>query len=46
MEVSGRKICLVGNVIPAKSHICAFFNNKEEEHRTLLPFIRDGLADG
>jgi MEDS: MEthanogen/methylotroph, DcmR Sensory domain len=32
---------------PAETrHVCAFFNNDEEEYRVLLPFIRDGLSCG
>src|SRR6185437_5773597 len=27
-------------------HICAFFHNREEEYRTLLPFIKDGFECG
>lgn len=27
-------------------HVCAFFNNDDEEYRVLLPFIRDGLQCG
>lgn len=27
-------------------HVCAFFHNKDEEARTLGPFIREGLAAG
>lgn len=27
-------------------HVCAFFNNDEEEYRVLLPFIKDGLQCG
>ena len=26
-------------------HVCAFFNNVDEQQRVLLPFIRDGFAD-
>jgi hypothetical protein len=27
-------------------HVCAFFNNEEEEYRVLLPFIKDGFECG
>lgn len=27
-------------------HICAFFSSPEEEYRVLLPFVKDGLAEG
>ena len=29
-----------------RHHLCAFFHDKEEEFRTLLPFVVDGLAAG
>ena len=29
-----------------RHHLCAFFHDKDEEFRTLLPFIVDGLAAG
>ena len=27
-------------------HVCAFFNDDDEEYRVLLPFIREGFACG
>jgi hypothetical protein len=36
VHIAGRPL---GNV----RHICAFFHNKEEEHRTLIDFIKEGL---
>jgi hypothetical protein len=27
-------------------HICAFFNDEEEEYRVLLPFVREGIGRG
>jgi hypothetical protein len=44
MAESDNEIHAAGRVINARGHICAFFHNKEEEFRTLLPFILDGLA--
>lgn len=29
-----------------RHHLCAFFHDKDEEFRTLLPFVIDGLAAG
>ena len=29
-----------------RHHLCAFFRNEDEEYRTLLPFIVNGLAEG
>jgi hypothetical protein len=32
--------------IEENSHICAFFHDREEQYRTMLPFMIDGLARG
>src|ERR1700731_1936264 len=37
---------LAGSVLDRSRHVCAFFHNKEEEYRVLLPFIREGFDDG
>jgi MEDS: MEthanogen/methylotroph, DcmR Sensory domain len=39
-------ISLAGSQLGQTRHVCAFFNNDEEEYRTLLPFIKDGLKCG
>jgi len=39
-------IALAGSRLGETRHVCAFFNNDEEEYRVLLPFIRDGLKSG
>ena len=39
-------ISLAGSQLGQTRHICAFFNNDEEEYRVLLPFIKDGLQCG
>jgi hypothetical protein len=46
MATSDRKINLAGTVLNGSRHFCAFFHNKEEELRTLLPFILEGLGAG
>jgi hypothetical protein len=46
MATSERKINLAGTVLNGSGHFCAFFHNREEELRTLLPFILEGLAAG
>ena len=33
-------------MLAARPHICAFFNHPDEEYRTLLPFIKEGLESG
>jgi hypothetical protein len=37
---------LVGSMPDDTRHICAFFNDDDEEYRVLLPFIREGFAMG
>src|SRR5271167_4396040 len=39
-------ISLAGSHLGETRHVCAFFNNDEEEYRVLLPFIKDGLQTG
>jgi hypothetical protein len=39
-------ISLAGSQLAEVRHVCAFFNNDDEEYRVLLPFIKDGLACG
>ena len=39
-------ISLAGSQLSHTRHVCAFFNNDEEEYRVLLPFIKDGLKSG
>src|SRR5580704_2800885 len=39
-------ISLAGSQLAETRHVCAFFNNDEEEYRVLLPFIKDGLESG
>jgi len=41
---SRRPIWLAGSALGDRCHVCAFFNNREEEYRVLLPFVQDGLA--
>jgi len=46
MATSDGRIDLAGTVVNGSRHFCAFFHNKDEELRTLLPFIREGLDAG
>ncbi len=39
-------ISLAGSRLGDVRHVCAFFNNDEEEYRVLLPFIKDGFGSG
>jgi hypothetical protein len=44
--VERREIKLAGASLGRSRHICAFFKDKDEEHRVLLPFIKDGFEEG
>src|SRR5258706_8178682 len=46
MAASDKRLNLAGTVVDGSRHFCAFFHNKDEELRTLLPFILEGLAAG
>jgi hypothetical protein len=46
MPKNPRPISFAGVELDCTRHICAFFNSEEEEYRSLLPFIKDGLASG
>jgi hypothetical protein len=35
-----------GSVLGDFRHVCAFFSSADDEYRTMLPFMRDGLAAG
>src|SRR5580704_810511 len=39
-------ISFAGSQLGENRHVCAFFNDDEEEYRVLLPFIKDGLKSG
>jgi hypothetical protein len=41
-----RQVRLAGAALGRSRHVCAFFNSKDEEYRVLLPFIKEGLAQG
>src|SRR5207244_1002515 len=41
-----KQVRLAGSVLDRKRHVCAFFHNKEEEYRVLLPFIKEGFEQG
>jgi hypothetical protein len=39
-------IRFAGSSLDEERHVCAFFNNDEDEYRVLLPFIKDGFDCG
>jgi hypothetical protein len=46
MKNAPAPISLAGSQLREARHVCAFFNNDEEEYRVLLPFIKDGFKSG
>jgi hypothetical protein len=42
----GRPIYLGGVALGDRCHVCAFFRDREEEHRVLLPFVLEGVERG
>jgi len=46
MKKSTAPISLAGFQLAEVRHVCAFFNNADEEYRVLLPFIKDGFECG
>ena len=44
--MDGQPISVAGVALGRPRHICAFFNSEEEEYRTLLPFIAEGIQHG
>lgn len=41
-----KPVRLAGSVLGRSRHVCAFFHNKDEEYRVLLPFIKEGFDQG
>ena len=46
METSERSVQLAGGNLGGQRHVCAFFNSRDEEHRVLRSFIKDGFDQG
>jgi hypothetical protein len=46
MKTAVPPIPFAGSELGDVRHVCAFFNNDEEQYRVLLPFIKDGFACG
>lgn len=41
-----RSIHLCGQDVDQPGHICAFFDSRDEEYETLLPYFREGVDGG
>src|ERR1700761_7485034 len=46
MATNGGRLQFAGGALGNQRHICAFFNNIDEEHRVLGSFIKDGFDHG
>ena len=46
MKKTTDPIPFAGSQLDQTRHVCAFFNNDDEEYRVLLPFIKDGFQCG
>ena len=46
MATRTRPVHLGGAVLERSRHVCAFFNSRDEEYETLLPFITEGFNHG
>jgi hypothetical protein len=46
MKKTTAPISLAGSQLGEVRHVCAFFNNEDEEYRVLLPFIKEGFECG
>lgn len=46
MKTMGEPIPFAGSVLTNYRHVCAFFRSPEEEYKTLLPFVLDGIRRG
>jgi len=46
MKSGAMPIPFAGSQLGETRHVCAFFNNEDEEYRVLLPFMKDGFECG
>jgi hypothetical protein len=46
MSEERKPVRLAGRELNRTCHACAFFHNREEEYRLLLPFVKEGLGRG
>jgi hypothetical protein len=46
MAIESHSAQFAGGDLGGQRHICAFFNSKDEEHRVLRSFIKEGLERG
>jgi hypothetical protein len=46
MVITSESVRFAGSNVAGQHHICAFFNNTDEQHRVLRSFIKDGFDRG
>jgi hypothetical protein len=46
MDAEDDRILIAGSELGNRRHVCAFFNNPDDEYEVLLPFIKEGLERG
>jgi hypothetical protein len=46
MVITDESVRFSGSNVAGQRHICAFFNNTDEQHRVLRSFIKDGFDKG
>lgn len=46
MSTPSDPIRFAGGILGEHRHVCAFFRTRDEEYRTLLPFVQEGLRLG
>jgi hypothetical protein len=46
VKTNGHSVQFAGGTLGRHRHICAFFNNIDEEHRVLRSFIKEGFDRG
>jgi hypothetical protein len=46
METNGQSLEFAGGTLGQHRHICAFFNDVDEQHRVLRSFMKDGFDQG
>ena len=46
MTLADQPIPFAGALLDRYRHVCAFFDNADQEHRVMDPFVREGLERG
>jgi hypothetical protein len=41
-----KPVTICGQDLPAASHVCAFFDSREQQSDVLVPYFKEGLANG